>query len=190
MASLVAIEFLVSWAGLDETDSKVMQRAQMALEVASGAVRAECGWGILVEDLVGTFYPDPFGSVWLPSKHVQHVESVSDDSGVLLEAFYRWTPDGRITRTRGFWPGPVTVAYRSGWSAVPDGVRGVVLNVANRLMQASETGTAGELKSITETVGGVSQSKTFAVQSGASTGGLMTPADLNVLAPYKLTYAV
>lgn len=152
---------------------------QLALENASGAVRAYCGWRI--DRAAETFFCDGTGTslLSLPTLYLHTVAQVLLDGVVLDEAAgdYGWSHHGQLWRVAG-WPALPRIAQADvvhGFDPAPDACRAVTLNLASRQ-------TVNPLGLRSATVGTVTRA--YSTEAHASQG--MTALDAALLAPFRL----
>lgn len=155
--------------------------ATLALNIASGKIRDECGWPISQEiGAVATLDGNGERALWLPSLLVTAVASVVEDGFALaVVTGFDWTSYGRLLRVNRCWSSKarsVVVTFTHGYVTVPDGVKGICLSLGSRLYDNFVA-----LRS--KTVGGVS------VTYGGSAGSLgpgLTADEKEDLAAYRL----
>lgn len=141
----------------------------LAVRVASGAIRSHCGWPI-TETTATIAYPVAGGVVWLPTLHLTRV--VVTDAGVTVPAGadVAWSRDGRVVCNRRP-AGTATITYTHGYSwpdPVLDLVAGVCLSAAARAVDNPRG-----LRSWT--VGG--ESETYAGGGSEVAGSVLTGAE-------------
>lgn len=111
-------------------------KAALALEGASGIVRAYCGWDISRAEQV-TFTVDGSGTtvLGLPTLHVTAVIAVAVNGVPLEEGTYSWSQRGQLYRDTAWsrWS-QVGAEVDSGYTDIPDVVRIVALSIASRLL--------------------------------------------------------
>lgn len=166
------------------------------LSMASGIVRAYCGWPISAEvGVTATLDSDGGFFAFLPSVYVTAVTSVvlngTDQSGAPYPALvyltdYDWRTNGRLTWLSDTYGWPVggqilTVTYSSGYVTVPDEVQSVVMSVAERLAQSAA------IQSQLVNVGGIQTNTTYAQAVTAGTG--LSDAEKSVLSRHRLFLA-
>ena len=136
----------------------------LAVKVASGAIRAHCGWPI-TEETATVAYPVAGGVLWLPTLNLTRI--VVTDAGVALPAGadVSFTRGGRVVCNRRR-AGTATITYTHGYTwpdPVLDLVQGVCLSAAARVVDNPR-------KLSSWTVGG--ESETYASPNwGTSIGG-------------------
>lgn len=155
-------------------------QADLLLELASGAVRAHCGWHIspsVTETLTLDGVPERV--LLLPSGHVTAVSAVTVDGATLDPGSYEWSALGRLWAPGGWrWDyRTLTVDLTHGYADVPPVVKGATLAVASRQAVNPEG-----LKALT--VGGIA--RTFATNGSADTGVALTATEQVVLAAYRI----
>jgi hypothetical protein len=176
LATVVDLERLTgrSWATEHE-------RAEEALDVASGLVRGHCGWPVSAfvareEVLDGDGVP----LIALACPRVTAVTRVEVE-GRPVGAF-TWSRNGLVA-TEYHVPeglGNVRVVYSGGYDEVPAAVRAVAISVALRSLNAD---TSGEESVAQEAVGPLSWSYRERSTDPATE---LTGAELAALAPYAL----
>lgn len=185
MASFATPAELASWLQVATVDTA---SAQLALDVASGVIRSFCGWPISEETVTDKTLDGPGGrSIWLPTLRLTAVGAVVENGNSLaVTTDFDWTSYGRLIRN-GCWPATarsVVVTYTHGYATVPADVKGACLALAGRLF--TNPGAGGALRAFTNTVGGVTESKTFAGTSGDAS--MLTATELTQLGPYRLEW--
>ena len=155
--------------------------ATLALNIATGKIRDECGWSITQEvGAVVTLDGEGERALWLPSLLVTAVASVVEN-GITLTVVtqFDWTPYGKLIRVGRCWtckPRSVVVTFTHGEATAPDTVKGISLSLAGRLYD-----NPGGLRSYS--VGAVSE--TFA-GSSKDLGPGLTESEKEDLASYRL----
>lgn len=155
-------------------------RAELALQLASGAVRAYCGWNIsqTVETLTAT--GDATIVLTLPTLQLNDVTEVRIGGVVqdITPLYATWTRRGQILRFAG-WPqhSEVEVDCDHGYLVLPDVIKLLVLEQAARHMN-NPTGLTSA------TVGRVT--RTFATTSSSSGGSRLTELDQRLLDQFKI----
>jgi hypothetical protein len=156
VVAFATIDDLMVYQQLTSVDTAT---AQQSLDLASAAIRAVCGWHIYPSQSdTATLDTELWSSdLFLPSRFVTAVGSVTEDGALVPAASYAWSPSGRIYRQfirwggrRPWLPGRVVVAFTHGYATVPDAVKAVCLGWASVGLL-----NPGALRS--ETVGSVSQ---------------------------------
>lgn len=155
-------------------------RAALALQLASGAVRAYCGWQL--SQTQETLVAAPNGTIvlTLPTLRLNNVSKVSW-RGVDLDItplHMSFTRRGQIIRMGG-WPaeGEIEVECDHGYVDIPDVIKLLVLEQAARHM-ANPEGL------VQATVGRVS--RTYATTTGSSGSARLNELDQRLLTPYRL----
>lgn len=170
-------------AGFLQQDLDTYSAAQ-ALDVASQDIRTACGWNISQETVTAQDFDGTGGtSIWIRTLNLTGVSAVVADGVTLAATDYRFYRYGRLRRIYAYWPyfpKIVTVTYTHGYATVPDDVKGACLVLAG----AKYVAPGGRLRSYTDTVGGVTESRTYATGSPAA----LVPVDdpEAVIARYKL----
>ena len=124
-------------------------QANQALELASGAVRAYCGWDISRTREIIEAYGEGSTVLTIPTLYLQGVTSITLDGVDLDMATVVWTVKGQIYRDAGW--ARFSVAHLDidhGYDIIPDYIRMVVLDVAGRQLQNPEglvSATVGEV---------------------------------------------
>ncbi|MET9550537.1 hypothetical protein ABZY36_35330 [Streptomyces sp. NPDC006627] len=192
MAALPALATVADLAtALGRTFTPVQEaQAQALLEQASSVVRAYLRLDITRATTTDTFTmrrADPAlhrrgGTITLPQRPVVDIASVLIN-GV---ATHDWWQEGNEVLVRSWsWEQPpaahrpprVTVSYTHGWDPVPDDIRAVVLQAANRALV-----NPSQLRA--ETVGG--ESVTYLVPNGGEAlGVLLSELEKRALRRYK-----
>lgn len=160
------------------------ERVPAALEAASAAIRAFCGWHVAPVLACRRVADGERGDIWLPCAGLRSVESVTfGDVEQVVSGFNRL---GRV-RTQGSQPlgglGNVSVTYTAGFDldATPD----LAQVVAQRVVAQVAMGAYGVAS---ESVGGVSVS--YSGTALADAGGTFIPESARAaLAPYRLVSA-
>lgn len=145
------------------------EAAQLALTLASGAVRAYCGWNLARETTTFEVDGDDGQILTLPTLHLVTLVEIRNN-GVLIEPmsgrYPRWSAKGQLYRMAG-WPKHMsfqaTVVH--GYDPVPDLVKLVTLDLAARTVNNPEG-------LVSATVGPVS--RTWASSSGSEPTALST----------------
>ena len=166
--------------GLDALDV----RAEAAVESASAAVRAWCGWHVAPVLRCEARVTADGGKVCaLPALAVRSVESVTEDGSELDEgAAYEWLPNGLLRRC-GFkaWTcrwGGIAAVYEAG---LPTESAAIVSQVCAQLA-ANALGPAGVRR---EQAGGVSVE--YNADADGQGGSMALTASMRqLLAPYRL----
>lgn len=131
------------------TTTGEQDQAEQALELASGAVRAYCGWDISRTGEIIEAYGEGSTVLTIPTLMLQGVSAVTLDGTDLDMNTLVWTVKGQIYRDAG-WP-RFSVAHLDidhGYDVVPDYIKLVVLDVAARQLQNPEglvSATVGEV---------------------------------------------
>lgn len=178
----------------DYTDATGVPISDMALVMASGVVRAYCGWELSQEtDVATTVDSDGGPFVFVPTLHLTAVSAVllngTDHTGAawptLAATDWDWRTNGQVTwlKDRCGWPyggQRVTVTYSSGYADadMPDGIKAVVATVAERIAQSSA------IQSQLENVGGIQTNRTYSQAVTAGAG--LTPIEQSVLDRYRI----
>jgi hypothetical protein len=145
--------------------------ALLAVQGASGAVRAQCQWSISQQSAV-TLRVDALGwspVLTLPTMHLTAVTEVRLNGDVLTPGNYRWSARGQLYRPAGWgdWT-VVEVDCTHGYDPVPDVVRLVTLSMAARYVSNPDA------------------VRIAAVGSVQRTYFELTALDENLLDPYRL----
>jgi hypothetical protein len=109
--------------------------ADLAVEGASGLVRAYCGWGLSRTVETMTLDGNNSRCLTLPTMHVNDVSEVRIDGEVADPVDYGWGVNGVLLRRQG-WPcGQRNIAadVDHGFDPTPDELRIVTLSIAARL---------------------------------------------------------
>jgi hypothetical protein len=166
------------------TDTLLTDRAELALQVATGWVQDACRQKLVpvVGDVVTLDVAPGTTELWLPERPVTAVTTVSI-LGVPLTSPTDWVlvEASRLRAKRWtYWPtaDPVVVTYNHGYAIAPQTLRGVALAAAARILD-------NPASHATETVGGVAQ-------TAAGTGyvGRLTADEEATLVPYMALEAV
>lgn len=111
------------------------EAATRALESASSAIRAECGWPISQETSTSSLDGNGRRSLWIPTMRLTAVGSITElGLPLVYDRDYTWTEFGRLVRN-GYWPRSaraVTITYTHGYTDVPDDIKQLCMNVAGR----------------------------------------------------------
>lgn len=180
MADLLApYPDLVTWLGVTGLS---LERAMLALETATGWVQDHTGQRLtpVTGDTVTLTAGWPTQELELPERPVTSVTSVTV-SGVTYSAasdftLYQntlqtgWYDAGRRGRW-SYWPQFVTVVYSHGYSTCPQGIRGVILSAAARIIGNPEGHGASS-------IGGMSF-------GGAASSGSLSDAEKVSLRNYR-----
>lgn len=123
--------------------------ATLALELASGAVRAYCGWPISRTQEIIEAYGEGSTVLTIPTLMLQGVTSITVDGTDLSAADYVWTVKGQIYRDAG-WPrfSIATLDIDHGYDVIPDLLKLVTLDLAGKQIQNPEglvSATVGEV---------------------------------------------
>lgn len=155
--------------------------ANFALSLASGAVRAYCGWDLAREET--TFHVDGSGTqvLTLPTLHLLDVTEIRASGNVLdvtgTDDLIKWSRKGQIYRAGGWhWSANLEVDVIHGYDPIPDLLKLVTLDLAAKNLNNPEG-------LISATVGQVS--KTWAT-SGGNAGGSMSTLHERLLDRYSL----
>ncbi len=161
-----------------EVDDAVLpdDRADLILTVVSGLVRDEAHQ---LFDQVETDEVDLDGTgtdvLLLPELPVAAVASVLEDGSALVDGTdYDWSTNGVLRRLNGQWIRRAryyTVTYTHGYAAPPDGLKGIVLRVAARIVDNPEG-------LVQEAIGGYSAGYRFDPAA-------LNDADKRALDPYR-----
>lgn len=180
MAAFATPAELASFLQVPEVDTAT---ATLVLDVASEDIRSACGWNISQETVTAEEF-DGTGceSIWIPTMNLTSVASVTAAGVAIPPTGYRVYRYGRLRRLNAYWPADnwtVVITYTHGYAVVPDDVKGACLVLAGSKYQNPGAG----LTSYTDTVGGVSHSRTYAASSAP-----VPPVDDSeaVIARYKL----
>lgn len=158
--------------------------ATQALDIASQNIRTACGWSISQETVTAQEF-DGAGSqsIFINTLNLTAVSSVVADGATLTSTDYRFYRYGWLRRVYACWPcfpKLVTVSYTHGYATVPDDVKGACLVLAGAKYETP----GGRLRSYTDTVGGVTESRTYATGSPAAVIPVDDPEA--VIARYRL----
>ena len=172
LASAVELRLFLE---LDETELPD-DRAELILSVVSGLVRDEAHQ---LFDQVETDEAilDGTGTdvLLLPQLPVADVASVEENGTALVDGTdYDWSANGVLRRLNGSWVRRAryyAVTYSHGYAAPPDGLRGIVLRVAARIVDNPE----GLIQSA---MGGYSEAYRFDPAA-------LSDADKRALDPYR-----
>jgi hypothetical protein len=130
--------------------------AELALDIASGIVRAYVGWSISQETVVLVTEGDGGNALWLPTKLLTAVTSVEVDGELLTFGdHYRWTSSGRLRRIGASWPcleRSIEVTFTHGYNPVPDDIKGITLALAGRLYDNPEGLRSWSVDGLSETI--------------------------------------
>ena len=158
--------------------------ATQALDVASQNIRTACGWNISQETVTAQEF-DGTGnqSIFINTLNLTAVSSVVVDGVALASTDFRFYRYGWLRRLYSYWPcfpEIVTVTYTHGYATIPDDVKGACLVLAGAKYETP----GGAIRSRTDTVGSVTESRTFATGVPAT----LVPVDdpEAVIARYKL----
>lgn len=161
----------------------------IALSLASGLVRAYCGWELSQETDVTVDLDSDGGRVLLlPSLCVTKVSALTLAGASLSPSDWEWrrngsllwAPQGRFGG-RGGWPRGsrlVSVTYDSGYETIPDALRAVVASVAQRV------GVDGTVTQHLENTGGIQTNTTFS--TAATQGAGLTLVEKAALDRYRI----
>lgn len=143
---------------------------QLAVRLASGAIRAHCGWTISQETVTLKFSGYGLSYLWLPTMHLTAVDAVVEDGVTLVGGTdYDWQPNGRLARRR--WSPTVQgieVTFTHGYPVDDPHMElaeGVCLSAASRLADNPRA-----LQSLSWTTGGESETVTYQRGVGDTTG--------------------
>lgn len=111
--------------------------ANLALALASGAVRAYCGWDLAAEETTLLAYGDDTPILTLPTLHLLDVTAIRIDGAEVdlsipvTDGRPSWSRKGQIFRAAG-WPrfAEVEVDLVHGYDVIPDLIKLVTLDVA------------------------------------------------------------
>lgn len=113
-------------------------RATLLLDLASAAVSDAAGHDLDEASATETIDGSGAPELLLPRWPVTAVSTVVEDGDTLtFDDDYRWSYAGVLERTNGCWTGKkraVDVTYTAGYSSVPDGIKGLTLQVAGRIL--------------------------------------------------------
>jgi hypothetical protein len=158
--------------------------AVLAIEAATGAVQSYCGWRILAETVTVSVLP--LGTlVALPTTYLTAVTAVTEAGLPVSPLGYGWTTSGILSRyTFGGlaaipWQSPVAVTFTHGYSAaaLPQTLRGLVLNIAARIYD-NPTGLRSESAGDGQEVKSTGSSQSFA-------GAWLTEVEQEQARPFK-----
>ncbi len=151
MAALADIGALENHLQKKFTTPDSQAAANQALILASGAVRAYCGWDLDVQDETFEDYGDGSCVLTLPTLSLLDVRGISVNGTdlPLPDPNIVWTLKGQILNSNG-WAKEcvVTVDATHGYNPLPDLIRLVVLDVAGKQMNNPEglvSATVGEV---------------------------------------------
>lgn len=150
---------------------------QSAIDAATGAVRAYCGWHVTPEVTESVTLDVASGLVLLPSLHVTAVSSVVADGDTLDPDRYEWSAAGilRASLRRGFRKVEVTMTH--GYVDAPE-IAGVILAMAARSVVSPDGVMRAQVGQISETY-----SQTANNQAG---GIALLLSEMSILDRYKL----
>lgn len=151
--------------------------SELAMSVASSAVRSYCEWDITERDYSLLIDGSGEQRLTLPLKRLTSVTSVSIRGAEVTD--YQWSAGGYLFR-RGRWPDEyraVGVECVAGYTDVPPIIKAVVINAATRV--TTPYGLTQELAS----AGGVSVNSSF---SGSTSGVELDMNEMNALAPFRI----
>jgi hypothetical protein len=157
--------------------------AQAALDGASAAVRAYCGWHIYPAITETLILDGPGGRVLgLPSRHVTAVTAISQAASSVAATSYKWSALGDIQRKDWCnWSTDyrdIEVTLTHGYTAVPADIRQALLAIVARGM-SSPTGATRE-QTLTSSI-------TWATTASGVSGGLaILGPEYNVLDAYRI----
>ena len=158
--------------------------ATQALDIASQGIRTACGWNISQETVTAQEFEGTGNqSIWIKTLNLTAVAAVVADGVALTSSDYRFYRYGWLRRVYAYWPcfpKIVTVTYTHGYATVPDDVKGACLVLAGAKYETP----GGRLRSYTDTVGAVTESRTYA--AGAPVLTLPVDDPEAVIARYKL----
>jgi len=121
-------------------------RVDLLLDIASGIVRARCGWHI-APSVTETLTVDGSGSslLALPTLHLTALSSVTEDGEVVDLDDVQWSTVGLLTRATAWTTrlNGVSATITHGHTTAPAAVVGIVLMAAARA-SASPTGVVRE----------------------------------------------
>lgn len=158
--------------------------ATQALDIASQNIRTACGWSISQEIVTAQEF-DGTGnqSIFINTLNLTAVASVVAAGVTLTAADYKFYRYGWLRRIYAYWPcfpKIVAVTYTHGYATVPDDVKGACLVMAG----AKYEEPSGRLRSRSDTVGSVTESRTYA--TGLSAALLPVDDPEAVIARYRL----
>jgi hypothetical protein len=123
--------------------------ALQALELASGDIRAVCGWSISRETVTEPLAAWSFGKVFLPTLHLVSVTITADATTLTVNTDYTFTANGTITPLRNRYVATLAeITYTHGYEPVPSAIKSVVLERAARIYSNPQ-------QLVSATVGGV-----------------------------------
>lgn len=148
LASLAELEkhMQTTFATTPEQD-----QATLALELASGAVRAYCGWPISRTQEIIEAYGEESTVLTLPTLMLQGVTAVTVDGTDLNmgDGSIVWTVKGQVYRRDGWHRfSVVTLDIDHGYDVIPDLIKLVTLDLAGKQMnnpQGLVSATVGEV---------------------------------------------
>lgn len=179
-APLVALATGEELAAFRQPAETPLDKAAVAVAIASGIVRAYCGWRIDFARESFTVDGNPTRLLVVPTLRLTDVSAVTVDGVALVDGTdFTWSGSGLLWTTSA-WTGParsVVVDVEHGYDPVPDEVRGVVLAVAAR----SLVSPSGETRLSTGP---------FSVAYGATGAAFsLLDSEKDALNPYRLEQA-
>jgi hypothetical protein len=150
-------------------------------EAAERLIRDYCRWHVApIITETRTFDGPGTRSLFLPTKRLVEVESVTVDGGPLTPEDYRFSADGWLTRVGALWPHrerSVTVEFRHGFDP-SEAIGEVVAQIVNRA-KISPAGNVASQAAGTQRV-------TFVTNGGEVTRYGLMGSEKEALAPYRL----
>ena len=179
MEPLASSSDLAAYTGGRISDSD--PRVGTALDGVSTAIRRYCGWHVFPEVQETVLLDGPGGRyLTLPSKHVTGVYSILDTGLAVLPTTYRWSEDGSVRLSAGYWSDEyraIEVTYSHGYDDVDD-LRSVVLAIAARQL-------ASPMGAVSEAAGGVTV-KWSETTRGVSGGLGILDHEYALIDPYRI----
>lgn len=159
------------------------EQGALALRVASGAIRARCGWSITEETVTVTrAWSGPV--MWLPTLHLTEVSITVGDLTLARGAGFDWDVNGRVNAVTS-WPSMgATITYTHGYPwphPALDLAAAVCLSAASRAVDNPRG-----LRSFAWTTGGESETAVYAGGGPEVSGSALTSAERADLAPLVL----
>ncbi|MET1006571.1 MAG: hypothetical protein ABWX96_13555 [Propionibacteriaceae bacterium] len=154
-------------------------RAEQALQLASGAVRAFCGWGL--SQATETLIAPASGTILLtlPTLSLNNITEIRYRGNVIDfgPLALSWTRRGQLIRLAG-WPyhGEVEVDCDHGYPELPDVIKLVVLEQAGRHLSNPEGLVAATVGRVSRTYSG----------TGSSASARLTELDQRLLERFQI----
>lgn len=155
--------------------------AALAVEMASGLIRAWCGWEVSHTAETMTLDGSGLRLLNLPTLHVNAVLAVRVDDVALATTDYQWSVTGQLIRSCG-WPcdmRSIQVDVDHGFIEIPGAVTAVGLALASRVYE-----NPSGYKSVA--TGTASRSWHGAGSSSSAAASTFSGVELWVLGPYQL----